>query len=336
MATLSSLSALTDNFVIRTDSIGCIRVTGEDTNAYLHGQLTVNINALDTATARYAAHCDNKGKTWAVLQVVRHDDGVLLFGNHDAADASFAQLQKYGVFSKVNMTQENDTFTHSIVSQHLGLGACEALFSDKPGDTMTSVSNEYGVAIQTRLEGSPLHFVLTKQGEAALNHYLDDNAQSFEIFEDNAVYEALCIASGIPAVSGDMIGQYIPQMLNVQAIDGIDFDKGCYMGQEVVARTHFLGRNKRAAFIFSLPVSAKISAGDTVEKQLGENWRRGGNVIRYATLADESYFMAVLANDTGSDDAHRLAELPAHEVTPHSLPYSIAQETREKPGRTGA
>ncbi|GGW86039.1 CAF17-like 4Fe-4S cluster assembly/insertion protein YgfZ [Alteromonas halophila] len=335
MTSLTSLSALPDDFVMQPDNIGCIKVTGEDRDSYLHGQLTVNINALTSDQARFAAHCDNKGKVWAVLEVVRHEDGVLLYGNRDAVDASFAQLQKYGVFSKVEMTEQHTAYRHIVISQNVGRAAAKTLFSDVPDASMAALSNDYGVVIQTRLEGSPLHFIVTAEGEAQLNKYLSENHDDIASF-GAPEYEALCVVSGIPAVSGDMIGQYIPQMLNVQAIDGIDFDKGCYMGQEVVARTRFLGRNKRAAFSFSLPVPTSMNAGDTVEKQLGENWRRGGNVVRYATLADESYFMAVLANDTGSDDAHRLAELPAHEVTPLALPYSIAQENRDKPGRTGA
>ncbi len=332
MSALSSLSELPDNFVIRPETASCIRVVGDDTDSYLHGQLTVNINQLDGNTARFSAHCDNKGKAWAVLTVIRHGNAVLLTGNQDAVEASFAQLQKYGVFSNVEMTRGTDEYSQVIVSQQLGLAACQALFGDTPTAPMTTVSSDLGVVIQTRLEKAPLHFVLTQDGEEKLTQWLSACERAFTEFDEDAVYEALCISSGIPAVAGEMIGQYIPQMLNVQAINGIDYDKGCYMGQEVVARTHFLGRNKRAAYIFTVPAPVEITAGDTVEKQLGENWRRGGNVVRCATLANESWFMAVLANDTGYDDAHRLAAQPEYEITPHALPYSIAQENRKKPG----
>ena len=114
-------------------------------------------------------------------------------------------------------------------------------------------------------------------------------------------------------------------MFNVQAINGIDFDKGCYMGQEVVARTRFLGKNKRAAFAFHIDSAVPVNIGDSIEKMAGEHWRSGGTVITAATLGNETWFMAVVANDTSSDDIHRLAENPSITCYPSALPYSIEQ-----------
>jgi folate-binding protein YgfZ len=122
------------------------------------------------------------------------------------------------------------------------------------------------------------------------------------------------------------VGEYVPQMLNVHALNAIDFDKGCYMGQEVVARTRFLGKNKRAAFSFCIDGNVEVSAGDTIERQLGDNWRRAGLVTSVARLDNETHFMAVLSNDTTPQDLHRLADNEAVTCYPYALPYSIEQQ----------
>jgi folate-binding Fe-S cluster repair protein YgfZ len=68
-------------------------------------------------------------------------------------------------------------------------------------------------------------------------------------------------------------------MLNLQALDGISFNKGCYMGQETVARAKYRGANNRALFVLSGTAATQVASGDTLEIQLGDNWRRSGLVL---------------------------------------------------------
>ena len=98
------------------------------------------------------------------------------------------------------------------------------------------------------------------------------------------------------------------------------------MGQEVVARTRFLGKNKRAAYSFKLEGHVPVKAGDSLEKQLGDNWRVAGKVLKVAALEGETWFIAVLNNDTTSEDLHRLADNNAITCYPNSLPYNIEQQ----------
>ncbi|MEW9798756.1 CAF17-like 4Fe-4S cluster assembly/insertion protein YgfZ [Alteromonas sp. CYL-A6] len=325
MTPLLRLDALSEHFFIRLTDQRCITVTGDQRNEYLHGQLTVNINKLTDDEVRFGAHCDNKGKTWALMDVVRYDDAILLLTGQDAAQHSLAQLQKYGVFSKVEMTQEAG-YSQLLVSHALAPALLDAVFgSTSNADHANIIRGKNGLAYPTRLRGA-YRFVLTTQGQAAADAFFAGRGDSISEYA-TPVFHALGIEAGIPAISEPAISEYVPQMMNVQALNGIDFDKGCYMGQEVIARTRFLGKNKRAAYIFRVPAALAVHAGDTLEKQLGDNWRRGGNVIRCATLGEETWLMAVLANDTGEHDAHRLAGTPDVTMTPHTLPYTIEQHT---------
>ncbi len=145
----------------------------------------------------------------------------------------------------------------------------------------------------------------------------------FPLFEETAA-TALDIASGIPALtSEEQINQYVPQMMNLQALDAIDFNKGCYMGQEVVARTRYLGRNKRAAMIFKLPEACDEIATAKLEKQAGEHWRSGGTILRAAVLGEETWILAVVNNDTTPEDSFRLSTNPALELIHCDLPYTL-------------
>ena len=96
---------------------------------------------------------------------------------------------------------------------------------------------------------------------------------------NEALWWGLDIKAGIPHLEAVHQGEYIPQMLNLQALEGISFTKGCYMGQEIVARAKYRGANNRALFVLSGTAATQVASGDTLEIQLGDNWRRSGLVL---------------------------------------------------------
>jgi folate-binding protein YgfZ len=134
------------------------------------------------------------------------------------------------------------------------------------------------------------------------------------------------IVDGIPYIESQTSNEFVPQMLNLQSVGGIDFDKGCYMGQETIARTKFLGRNKKASYILihqGIDASRELKPGDALEKQAGENWRSGGKVLQSAVLNDATLLFGVLANDTQTGDVLRLKAFPEKQFTVSPLPYKL-------------
>ncbi|MBZ2161781.1 MAG: glycine cleavage system protein T [Alteromonas stellipolaris] len=322
MTALTTLSDLPSHYAIKLNDNMLIKLEGEQADSYLHGQVTVNINALDGNTVRHCAHCDNKGKTWSISFVGRHENAIFMLTNKDAGAHSLAQLNKYGVFSKVDITDESNQYTQFFLGENLGKMLLASYFDTLPSEPLTSVHSDAGWVFKSDTQRAGYYVVLDSGQVPEFEQKVKDTNGA--IFEQN-VYDAIMIESAIPSIQETGISEYVPQMMNVQALNGIDFDKGCYMGQEVIARTRFLGKNKRAAYSFSVPKAFHINAGDTLEKQSGENWRRAGMVIRKAELSEETWFMAVLSNDTTDKDIHRLADQVEITCYPSPLPYSIEQ-----------
>ncbi|MCU7555735.1 glycine cleavage system protein T [Alteromonas sp. ASW11-19] len=322
MERLARLEQLAENAVISVEHYGVAAITGEQRDDYLHGQLTINTKEFAHNSVRHAAHCDFKGKAWALMYALRHQETQLLTMHRDALSQSLAQLQKYGVFSKVDISDASQDYGQWLLHGPQAEAALQSHFGSLPEAELTTLQTDDSVVFA--LPGaSPMYWLLSRSADKVLAPLRDQDAV---VWYGSEVFEAVQIANGIPAVSGNSVNAFVPQMMNVQALKGIDFDKGCYMGQEVVARTHFLGKNKRAAFSFRLPVATKAAVDDTLEKQVGDNWRRGGTVIRAAQLGEETWLMAVLSNDTQPQDNHRLAEAPEHVVTAEPLPYSIVED----------
>lgn len=339
MTSIASLNDLPNEFMVELSGSMIISLEGEQADSYLHGQITVNINKLDKVTARHFAHCDNKGKTWATGYVTRHASKLLLLTNADAGNQSLAQLNKYGVFSKVDIVDDTPCYngyfissdaaknsnTQTLLRELFGIDELEKLFgsSQSEASTLQKVESEQGVIFTANTSREGFVLLLTKDASDRFEENI--GAQSLSCFS-HTVFDAIQIESVHPMLDSEAIGEYVPQMINVQALNGIDFDKGCYMGQEVVARTRFLGKNKRAAYSFKLEGHVSVKPGDSLEKQLGDNWRVAGKVIKVAALESETWFIAVLNNDTTSEDLHRLADNNAITCYPNSLPYSIEQQ----------
>ena len=116
-----------------------------------------------------------------------------------------------------------------------------------------------------------------------------------------------------------------PQMLNLQALDGISFNKGCYMGQETVARAKYRGANNRALFLLAGTAGEPVASGDTLELQLGDNWRRSGMVLNAWQQAGQVWLTAVLPKDTEADALFRLKQDEGSRLTVQPLPYTLTE-----------
>ena len=339
MTSIAALQNLPHEFMVELSNTMTISLEGEQADSYLQGQITVNINKLDDKTARHFAHCDNKGKTWSTGYVTRHLDKLLMLTNHDAGSHSLAQLNKYGVFSKVDIIDDTQAYSaffisldaaksdevNALLGQLFSNDEVAQIVKDNTADKsmLPKIESEHGVAFVVNTTRKGIVVLLDESGTKQLNTLIE--AKTVACYS-HVVFDAIQIESVHALVQGESVAEYVPQMINVHALNGIDFDKGCYMGQEVVARTRFLGKNKRAAYSFKLEEKVDIKPGDSLEKQLGENWRVAGKVLNVALLDNETWFIAVLNNDTTTEDLHRLADNNAITCYPNSLPYSIEQQ----------
>lgn len=313
---IPSYNELPDLFAINVNNLSAISLTGEEQAKYLQGQVTCDVNSLAQEKLLIGAHCNAKGKVFSAFRLVERDDKYLLIQPVSSIEQSLAELKKFGVFAKVEISQANDINYLAIAGSQANAKMAE-LFSQVP-DTLTPVIQQETTTL-VYLAGAVDRYLIIDNDN---NLSSISNNFDFPIY-DNRVWQLLEISEGFPVLSAQYIAEYVPQMLNLQAINGISFTKGCYLGQETVARMQYLGKNKRA--LFSLKgndINAK--AGDIVEKKLGENWRKAGDVLAaYQAENKESNIQAVLANDIDDSTELRIKEQSAL-LTISSLPYPVS------------
>lgn len=301
-------------FISPLPSFTVIRISGPDQKKYLQGQTTCDVEQLNAGNFLRGAHCDAKGKMWATFTLVQQGDDLLLIGFRDEMQASLTQLKKFGVFSKVSF---HDTSNELAV---LGISGPEAEpLLAKLQLPVPSLGSAVAIDRGVLLAIAEQHYLLILQQTAALA--LLEHQQAVLAAPTRFLQQH--ILHGLPYLEQAVIGEYVPQNLNLQAIDAISFTKGCYIGQEMVARMKYLGKNKRATFILTATSAETPAAGSDIEVQLEQNWRRSGVVINAVNIHGELAVLAVLPNDISPDAQLRLASEPDTRFSIQSLPYSL-------------
>jgi hypothetical protein len=301
-------------FISPLPSFTVIRLSGPDQKKYLQGQTTCDVNQLTAENFLRGAHCDAKGKMWATFTLMQQGEDLLLVGFRDEMQASLTQLKKFGVFSKVSF---HDTSAELAVLGVSGPEAMQLLQKlQLPVPSTGSVATLDAGLVAAIAEQ---HYLLVLPQAAALA--LISQQESHLAAPTRFLQQH--ILHGLPYLEQAVIGEYVPQNLNLQAIDAISFTKGCYIGQEMVARMKYLGKNKRATFILTAQSAETPAAGSDIEVQLEQNWRRSGVVINAVNIHGELAVLAVLPNDISPDAQLRLASEPETRFSIQPLPYSL-------------
>ncbi|MBL4630680.1 MAG: tRNA-modifying protein YgfZ [Paraglaciecola sp.] len=304
----------TKQYANTLNNSGIIQLTGVEKASYLQGQVTANIDQLTENNALLACHCDFKGKVWSIFYTFAWQDSILLVTHKSVLDKSLSELTKYGVFAKVEITNQSEQWQLLGGAGDIYEKAITELFGALPSGDRKVLSNAYGLVMSVEQP---------KQRYLVLQPKNTEKPLTCDIIEGDDLWEIDNIKAGLGDIRETTANEYVPQMLNLQALDAIDFTKGCYMGQEVVARTKYLGRNKRAGFILNTDSENNDLTGEQLEYQIGENWRPGGRILRSGFDSGQTWLFAVLANDTEIGNAFRLKSSPNVIFVTQALPYTL-------------
>ncbi|AOT09196.1 YgfZ/GcvT domain-containing protein [Pseudoalteromonas luteoviolacea] len=288
-----------------------LSVTGQEKLSYLHGQVTQDINLVQENNFLWTGHCSPKGKLWAALRVFRFNEAYCLIGSEPEVEVACRELSKYGVFAQVDINiTDHKCFG---VLNDAAIEVCETLGLEFDAD-----SNACQFAAGKGLKLNDGSLILIFDSAETMPEVLT-------VETDPSAFQIRDILAGEPQLGEHGIDEFVPQMVNLQALNGISFKKGCYTGQETVARMRYLGKNKRAMFIVQGQSQSPLDIKD-LEMQLEENnWRRAGKVIHqaYDSITKTYYALAVLPNDLEDSAILRPKDNDSVSLAIKALPYSI-------------
>ncbi|CBJ37987.1 putative aminomethyl transferase [Ralstonia solanacearum CMR15] len=302
-----------------------IAVEGADAAEFLHNQLTNAVTGLGLAQARPAGYCSPKGRLLATLLMWRQADTIVLQTDKLVAPALTKRLSMFVLRAKAKLRPMDEFIAITVA----GPEAADALRA--AGAVLPESDAPYAVAQQAATVGQQVGAVvrLPDAGSRARYQWLV-HAEHFQhawktlssrlALIGTEVWDWLGLQAGVPSITLSTQEQFVPQMVNLELIGGVDFRKGCYPGQEVVARSQYRGTLKRR--MQRAHVDAPTSAGAEVFSAADPN-QPCGMVVNAAMAPDGGTDLLVELKLDALDTVIHLATADGPVLTLQSLPYAI-------------
>jgi folate-binding protein YgfZ len=295
------------NGIALVPHLGVIRVEGEDAANFLHGQLTQDFALLDLHHARLAAFLSAKGRMQAsFIAFKRSPSEILLICQRDLLAPTLKRLSMFVLRAKAKLTDATADFVLCGLAgdalQSIAAGAY-------PAWTKTDVDAQSIIHLYPA-DGQPRALWLAPAGTAL--------PQGAELPE--ALWLWSEVRSGVATLSAPVVDAFVPQMLNYESVGGVNFKKGCYPGQEVVARSQFRGTLKRRAYLVhadaALAVGAEIFHTADAEQPCG-------TVVQVAPAPEGGWDAIVSLQIAAAADALRAGTPEGTALTLRALPYEL-------------
>lgn len=299
------------NGVTRLTHLGVIRIEGDDAAKFIHGQLTQDFSLLDQHTARLAAFCNAKGRMQASFVGFKSSDGaVLLICSRDILAATLKRLSMFVMRAKAKLTDATEQY---------------ALYGLSGSAIKTIAGYAHSTWAKTEFDSKIWVDLYPADGVARQLCIAPVDAAAPEGTSlDPALWLWSEVRSGVATLTQPVFEAFVPQMLNYESIGGVNFKKGCYPGQEVVARSQFRGTLKRRTFLAHSETA--MQAGDEVFSK-AEPEQPAGTVVQVAQAPgggwDALISLQLSAVDTGAL-THQSAAGGAIELLP--LPYPLLED----------
>ncbi len=268
-----------------------IAIHGEKASDFLQGQVTCDVREITTKQTRYAAHCSAKGRVLSFFRIIQFQKQYYLLAPAVMVDLIRTQLKKYAVFSKVSLELD-----HTL--RIIGCTGTEPAYTlEQILGQVPKNPDEAAYAAEKAL------LIIQAKGALPRFEIIGENAVMDELWktlrgqypeQENECWKSLDIAAGVATIYPETSDLFTPHMLNYPSINAVSFKKGCYIGQEVIARTQYLGKAKRSLHKLILKIEHVPKPGETI---LNESQESIGIIVESALQKANEYDILAVMHD---------------------------------------
>jgi len=311
-------TSFADDFRCPIGNRALVSITGGDAAGFLHSQLSTDVRAMHFNDVVLSSYSDAKGRVLAIMRLIATDAGFLLELPPDRAEPVMTQLQRYVLRADVHM--------EDVSAAHAAFGAV----GEEAAQCVTDVLPELPpVGGKSCLLDGGARLMPTRSPRASWTVIgpVEAVQRAWAAFDALPTapadwWEAIEIEAGIPSVHDATAGRFVAQMVNLDRLDALDFRKGCYPGQEVIARTRYLGRIKRRMYPLHAIEARQVPAPGAAVLAAGRD-APAGEIVR-ACPHPEGGVVLLAVLRTESADAELVLEdgSPAERL---SLPYPLEE-----------
>ena len=314
----SELAAATNGTIVADLSqLGVIAFHGEETATFLQGQLTNDIRALHADTAQWSGYCNPKGRLLGNFLIWRQGEDYCLQLSGDILASVQKRLSMFIMRAKVQARDASDETVRLVVAGKQAVAAVASAMGAVPKASMQSIAVEMGQVIRVGDD----KFVLSVTPERAADVWVALHPSATPV--GAPVWDWLRLNAGVPMIVTATQEQFVPQMVNLEIIGGVNFQKGCYPGQEIVARSQYLGKLKRRMFLAHVDVEAE--PGDSLYSADFEE-QVTGTVVNAAPAPTGGFdVLAVVQVESANTQTLHLKAIDGAALSLKPLPYAMPE-----------
>lgn len=302
---------------------GLISVDGEEASDFLQGQLTNDIRNVSEQHSQLSAYCTHKGRMLANFRVFKRADSFYLRLPLNQLEATLKRISMFVLMSKVIIKDS------SLSLIKMGLSGPDAdqvlgdLLPDIPAE-VDDTSQCNGLTI-IKIAGPHPRYEIIGELDAVKKIWQQLDVHAAPV--GAGCWESLDIQAGIPTIYPATSEAFVPQMTNMQVINGVSFKKGCYTGQEVVARMQYLGKLKRRMFRVHIDIDEPVNPADKLFAANSDSAQGTGQIVSAQPDPNGGHVALAVINIADSENAQlKLHNENGPTVTLQDLPYQIEEE----------
>lgn len=256
-------------------SYGLIEIKGDDAEAFLQGQFSNDITHVTADLSQISSYSSPKGRMFAIFRLCRYNDSYLLCLPRSILASVLKRLSMYVMMSKVTLTDVSDDLPHMGLTGEGSGELLESITGIRLDSANAAAQHEQILAI--RHPGDTERYQIIAPPTALIE--LWSAAAKTATLTGSDAWPLLDIQAGIPSIHPETSEAFVAQMTNLQTINGVNFKKGCYPGQEIVARMHYLGKLKRQMYLAEITTSTRPLPGTTLVAANEKSGQGTGQVV---------------------------------------------------------
>lgn len=309
--------------------LGVIRASGADAANFLQGQLTNDIKQVNDEHCQISGYCNPQGRLLAIFQIFHYQGDYYLLLPAKLLHETLERLKKYVLMAKIKLEDVSDDWVRIGVYGTQAEERLRPLLDHLPDASQSAASN--GELCVLHVAGQVARYIIFGPATAMQVLWGKLDVHSAGAGANNWDWHDL--QAGLPQVYPETLGDFIPQMVNLDAFDGINFKKGCYTGQEIIARLHYRGTVKRRMYLSHIALDEKDTLpqpGDILcDDQAEQEGKAIGHIVRCQPAPEGGLSLLVvittaLANDGGLADGRiHWQSRTGPTLAARRLPYTI-------------
>lgn len=304
--------------LIDISQLGLIRVEGQDAEKFLQGQFTNDVRQVKPHHSQFSAWCTSQGRVIVNFQLLQRDNAYYLLLPANMIPVVLKRLQMFVMRATVKLSDASETLgKFCVAGEHATQILSDTLHCQPPENIDDCVTTAEFTIVKMR-SPTPCYLLLSPP-ESAIQ--LWQNLTSVAPTHSQDDWHTLTALAGIPWIDSRLTELFVPQMLNLQALSAINFKKGCYSGQEIVARMQYLATLKRRLFLAKCAGSVAPQIGEELLEN-GENGKEVGKIINVIAQSNSEYLvLAVVVIDAVQNQT--VTTQAGQPLTWQDLPYPI-------------